>query len=115
MAERGKNKIDQLRQRYITYQLLADAFFAAALAALIWSFCYTLYSLSWIWGVLMFVAIYGFSLFLSRWWEVGTKQIATFLDMNYPDLEESSELILKEPSTLNLLERLQLAQVEESL
>ena len=115
MAERGKNKIDQFRQRYITYQLLADAFFAAALAALIWSFCYTLYTISWIWGVLMFLAIYGFSLFLSRWWEVGTRPITTFLDLNYPALQESSELALKEPSTLNLLEKLQLAHVEDAL
>lgn len=115
MAERGKNKIDQLRQRYITYQLLADAFFAAALAALIWSFCYTLYSLSWIWGVLMFLTIYGFSLFLSRWWEMGTGPITTFLDLNYPKLEESSELTLKEPSTLNLLEKIQLTHVEDAL
>lgn len=115
MAERGKNKIDQLRQRYITYQLLADAFFAAALAALIWSFCYTLYTLSWIWGVLIFLTIYGFSLFLSRWWEMGTRPITTFLDLNYPGLEESSELVLKEPSTLNLLEKIQLTHVEDAL
>lgn len=115
MAEQGKNKVDRLRQRYITYQLLADAFFAAALAALIWSFAYTLYTLSWIWGVLIFLAIYGFSLFLSRWWEMGVKPITTFLNLKYPDLEESSELVLKKTSTLNLLEKMQLAHVEDIL
>ncbi|MDO3625034.1 DUF4175 family protein [Mucilaginibacter sp. BT774] len=115
MAEDGKNKVDQLRQRYIVYQLLADAFFAAALAALIWSFGYTLYALSWIWGVLIFLLIYGFGLLLSRWWEVGTRPIITFLDLKYPDLEESSGLVLKESSTLNPLEKMQLAHVEDIL
>jgi len=115
MAEQGRNKVDQLRQRYIAYQLLADAFFAAALAGLIWSFAYTLYSLLWIWGVLIFLAIYGFSLLLSRWWRIGVKPITTFLNLKYPDLEESSELVLKEPSALNILEKIQLAHVEDIL
>jgi hypothetical protein len=115
MAEQGRNKVDQLRQRYITYQLLADAFFAAALAALIWSFAYTLYSLSCIWGVLIFLAIYGFSLLLSRWWKMDVKPITTFLNLKYPDLEESSELVLKQPSDLNLLEKMQLTHVEDIL
>lgn len=115
MAEQGRNKVDQLRERYITYQLLADAFFAAALAALIWSFAYTLYSLSWIWGVLIFLLIYGFSLLLSRWWKMDVKPITTFLNLKYPDLEESSELVLKQPSDLNLLEKMQLTHVEDIL
>ncbi|MBV8388210.1 MAG: DUF4175 family protein, partial [Mucilaginibacter sp.] len=112
MAEPGKNKINRLRQRYITCQLLADVFFAAALAALIWSFGYTLYNLSWLWGVLIFLLIYGCSLLLSKWWEIDAKPIASFLDLKYPDLEESSELVLKEPSTLNILERIQLTHIE---
>ncbi len=115
MAKQGKSKIEQLRQRYVVYQLLGDAFFAAALAALIWSFGYMLYSLSWFWSVLIFLAIYGFSLLLNRWWEMDAKPITTFLDLKYPDIEESSELVLKEPSGLNLLEKMQLAHVEDIL
>lgn len=115
MVEQRKNKINQLRQRYIMYQLLGDAFFAAGLAALIWSFGYTLYSMSWFWGVLIFLVIYGFSLLLSRWWKMGIRPITTFLDLKYPDLEESSELLLKEPSALNLLEKMQLAHTEDVL
>jgi hypothetical protein len=115
MAEQGKNRVEHLRQRYITYQLCGDAFFAAGLAALIWSFGYTLYSLSWFWAVLIFLAIYGASLLLSRWWEMGVRPITTFLNLKYPDLEESAELLLKEPSTLNLLEKMQLARTEDIL
>ena len=34
MAEQGIHKVDRLRRQYISYQLLADGFFAAALAGL---------------------------------------------------------------------------------
>ena len=115
MLEQARHKVDRLRQMYISYQLLADAFFAVALAGLIWSFGYAIYSLSWAWAILIFVFIYGCALWLSRWWKVNSASITTFLNLKYPDLEESSELVLKEPSELNLLEKLQLARISEFL
>jgi len=113
MAERGKNKVDKLRQRYIKYQLLADAFFALALAGLIWSFGYAIYSLSWVWAILIFLFFYGCTLWLSRWWEITSGEVTAFLNIEYPGLEESSGLVLKEPSALNPLEKLQLEHIEE--
>ena len=115
MPERARHKINQLRQTYIGYQLLADAFFAAALAGLIWSFGYAIYSLSWPWAVLLFVLIYGCALGLSRWWNVNSASITAFLNLKYPDLEESSELALKDPSALSLLEKMQLVRIGEFL
>lgn len=115
MHERSRDKVDRLRQTYITYQLLADAFFAAALSGLIWSFGYAIYSLSWLWAILLFVLIYGCTLWLSRWWKVNSASITAFLNLKYPDLEESSELVLKDPSTLSLLEKMQLVRIAEFL
>jgi hypothetical protein len=46
---------------------------------------------------------------------MGVRPITTFLNLKYPDLEESAELLLKEPSTLNLLEKMQLARTEDIL
>lgn len=115
MAENGKNKIHQLRQLYIQYQLLADAFFAAGLAALIWSFGYAFYTLSWVWGILIFLAIYGLSMLLNRWWEVDDEPIIIFLNLKYPDLEESCELVLKDSSTMDPNEKVKLVRVENAL
>lgn len=115
MVENGKNKIHQLKQRYIIYQLLSDVFFAAGLAALIWSFGYTFYTLSWIWGIFTFLTIFAVSMMLNRWWEVDEESIIIFLNLKYPDLEESCELVLKDPSIMNPDEKKQLARIENAL
>lgn len=115
MLEQARHKVDRLRQTYISCQLLADVFFAAALAGLIWSFGYAIYSLSWVWAIPTFVFIYGCTLWLSRWWKVNPSSITAFLNLKYPDLEESSELVLKEPSELNRLEKMQLLRISEFL
>jgi hypothetical protein len=115
MAEQGIHKISLLHRRYISYQLLADAFFCTGLAALIGSFGYAAFSLSWWWALLFFVIIFGWLEWLSKWWQVDIKAITTFLNLKYPDLEESSELALKEPGELNMLEKMQLARVETTL
>ena len=115
MVEQGKHKIDQLRRQYISYQLLADGFFAAALAGLVGCFGYAVFSLSWWWAVLIFAVLYACMMGLSKWWTVDGHAITNFLNLKYPDLEESSELALKEPSSLSILEKMQLSRIEEFL
>jgi len=115
MTEQGKYKINQLRRQYIGYQLLADCFFAAALAGLVGCFGYAVFSLSWWWAVLIFVVLYGCMMGLSKWWTVDSHSITNFLNLKYPDLEESSELALKESSSLSILEKMQLSRIEEFL
>jgi hypothetical protein len=44
-----------------------------------------------------------------------TGPITIFLNLKYPDLEESSELALKDPSALNLLEKMQVVRTEDVL
>ena len=115
MAEQGKHKINQLRQRYIAYQLLADGFFAAALTGLFGCFGYAIFSLSWGWSLLFFIAFFGCFAGLRKKWTIDSRAITSFLNLKYPELEESSELALKEPSALNLLEKMQLARIGEVL
>jgi hypothetical protein len=115
MAEQGMDKISLLQRRYIGCQLLADLFFAISWATLIGCFGYAVFSLSWWWSVLLFVVIFGTTTGIKRSWRVDIHNITTFLNLEYPELEESSELALKKPGELNLLEKLQLAKVETVL
>lgn len=115
MAERGIDKISLLQRRYISYRVLANAFFSAGLAILIACFAHRFFSWSWWWSVLYFAVILGCLTAVRKWWEVDVKSITSFLNLKYPDLEESSELVFKEPSELNLLERLQLSKIETIL
>jgi hypothetical protein len=115
MAEQGIHKISLLHRRYISYQLLADVFFSSGIAVLVGCFGYAVFSWSLWWSLLFFAIIFGCLEWLSRWWQVEIKTITTFLNLKYPDLEESSELALKEPDELNVLEKMQLAHVESVL
>jgi len=115
MAEHGSHKIGLLQRRYISYQLLADVLFAAALAGLTGCLLYTFFSFSGWWSVLFFVILFSGIAGFRKWWQTDIKTITSFLDLKYPDLEESSELALKESDKLNLLEKLQLNKIEEIL
>jgi hypothetical protein len=115
MAEQGIDKINLLQRRYISYQVLADVFFSAALATLIACFAYSAYSLSWWWSALYFVVFLSCMTAIRKWWQTDIKMITSFLNLKYPDLEESSELVFKEASELNPLERLQLSKIEAVL
>lgn len=115
MAEQEIDKISLLRRRYIACQLSADLFFAIAWATLIGCFGYAVFSLSWWWPALLAGTIFGIATATKRSWQVDSRNIAAFLNLQYPELEESSELALKERGELNLLEKLQLAKVETVL
>lgn len=115
MAERGLHKIRLLQRRYLTCQLTADMLFSAALAILMSCFLYAAFAVPGWWSILYFAIIFGCIAIIKKWWRVDIHTITTFLDLKYPDLEESSALALKQSDELNLLEKLQLARVEEVL
>ena len=115
MAERGIDKIILLQRRYISYRVLANVFFSAGLAILVACFAHRFFSLSWWWSALYFGIFLSCLTAMRKWWQIDVKTITSFLNLKYPDLEESSELVFKQPSELNLLERLQLSKIEAVL
>jgi hypothetical protein len=116
MEQAGTNQIEKLRQRYIGYQLLADALLAAACALIIGSILYRPMGNTAIWlSILVFVVIMGLLAAFRRPWATTIATICRFLDFSYPELEESSALMLKPTGNLNLLEGLQLSKVQQAM
>ena len=116
MEQAATYKLQQLRQRYIGYQLLADALLAAGGALVLGSILYTPLSAQAIWlAVLTFVLVMGLLAALHRPWNTTADTICRYLDFSYPELEESCTLVIKPANNLNLLERLQLNKVEQAL
>lgn len=113
MVEQGGiHKIDLLHRRCIRYQLAADLLFAAGSAALAACTLYALFSWPvWWWLLLFFAVVFGCIAVIRRSWEIDKRTITSFLNFKYPELEESCELVLKQPNELNLLEKLQLVKV----
>jgi hypothetical protein len=112
----GIHKIDLLRRLCISYQLIADLLFAAGSAVLAGCALYALFSWPvWWWTLLFFIVIFGCIAIIRRSWEVDKRTITSFLNFKYPELEESCDLVLKDPDELNLLEKLQLVKVRTIL
>jgi hypothetical protein len=116
MEQAGTYKIEQLRQRYIGYQLLADALLAAGTALIVGGIIYNVAPTRAFWlGVLIFIVVLGLLAVIRRPWNISLTTICKYLDFTYPELEESSALIIKSSDNLNLLERLQISKVQQAL
>jgi hypothetical protein len=116
MEQKGTYKIEQLRQRYIGYQLLADVLLAAGTALIAGGIIYNVAPTCAFWlGVLIFIVVLGLMAIIRRPWNISLTTICKYLDFTYPELEESSALIIKSSDNLNLLERLQISKVQQAL
>lgn len=116
MAEQGGlNKVILLKQRWIGYQLTADVLLSAAIAIFSGSLLHYVFGTSFIWAVLIFVLLFTVLSVIRRPWQITVQTILNFLNQSYPELEESSDLVLKPAGSLNLLESLQLHKVETAL
>jgi hypothetical protein len=107
------NKIKLLQQRWVNYQLAADGLFSAAITLTIgWLFYYA--SIPLWWCLPVFAIIFWLFCMFRQPWAVTAYAISGYLNVAFPELEESCELAIK-PGNLNLLESLQLMKVEAAL
>jgi len=115
IEQTGIHKINAIRRWYISYQLLADVLFAAAISLLSIALLRYLFKVPALWALPLFVLCLVIFLVIHQAWKTSDVLIANFLDQQYPELEESSGLVLKPASQLNLLETLQVQKVETQL
>ena len=112
MDERaGLYKLKKLQQKWVRYQLVADALFSIAISIVLASLFWILEWTAWLF-VPVFIIVFGLLVIIRRPWQVTLSAICSFLNITYPQLEESSGLLLKPTTGLNLLEQLQLSKVE---
>jgi hypothetical protein len=109
------NKIRQIRQKYILYYLLADSLFAAAIAVAGCVILSLFFARFLLFFIILFVLIFSFLMIRHRQWLIGEKNVTAFLDSVYPELEESSSIVLMQKADLNLLQQLQLEKVVTAL
>lgn len=108
----GRYKIGAIRKWYIGSQLIADVLFTVAFSVIASALVTDVFQASELWVLLLFVLSLLILSFVRKPWMVRDVVISNFLDQHYPELEESSSLVLKSGDELNLLETLQLAKVE---
>lgn len=87
---------------------LGAAGFAAGL-----TLCWTA---AWVWlATAAFLATLAIKLAFGRLWTLDAARVVRHLDRTYPALEESSALWLRAPTSLTLLERLQLKRIDTAI
>lgn len=114
MAEHAIYKIDALRRRWVVYQILADAALSTAMALLAAGLFLLLGWLVW-WAFPVFWSTFILALVLHHPWRIGNQKIVSFLDREYPELQESTSLLLLPAEELNVLQPLARANAAEAL
>ncbi len=105
MAEQGGiYKIQGLRRRWIIYQVLEDMLYSLYAALYVGALVYYLWSPNLVYGLITFPIAFAILLAINRPWRMTDEKIAAFLNKEYPELQESSQLLLLPADELNPLQ-----------
>ena len=116
MAEQGGlHKIQGLRLRWVVYHVLEDVLLSVYAALYVGAVVYYLLSPSILWGIITFPVILIILLAVNRPWQMSDKKIAAFLNKEYPELQESSHLLLLPTAELNPLQVIASSKTEAVL
>ncbi|GGH13461.1 DUF4175 family protein [Mucilaginibacter phyllosphaerae] len=102
----GIHQIQNLRRRRIIYRVLEDALYALYAALYAGGLIYYLLSPTWLWGMLIFPIALAILLAIHRPWQINNEKIAAFLNKEYPELQESTQLLLLPTDELNPLQHI---------
>jgi hypothetical protein len=116
MAEQGGlHKIRGLRLRWVVYHVLEDALLAIYAALYVGAVVYYLLSPFVLWGIITFPITLIILLAVNRPWQMSEQKIAAFLNKEYPELQESSHLLLLPTAELNPLQVIASSKTEAVL
>ncbi|MFD0763636.1 hypothetical protein ACFQZI_02140 [Mucilaginibacter lutimaris] len=105
MAEQGGlHKIQSLRRRWVIYQVLEDVLYSLYAALYVGALVYYLWSPNLLCGFITFPVTLAILLAVNRPWRMTDEKIAAFLNKEYPELQESSQLLLLPAHELNPLQ-----------
>lgn len=111
----GKHIINTIHKRWIASGLLSAVCIAAAISILFISIWSEISYLSY-WWILPLTLIISLALILrSGILRLSLIHVSRLLNQSFPQLEESSALILKPEKSLNVLEKLQVQRVDQEL
>jgi hypothetical protein len=115
MREQGLHMIRSIRKKWMLVSLFSNAVFAVSFTVLFaFLACHIFHWPCWT-VLIFFILILALMLFLNRMWCVTETETARYLNKQYPSLEESCELLLEDPASLNLLENLQAERTAQAL
>jgi hypothetical protein len=112
---KGVHIISGLRRKWILHSFLSAALISIGVAILFYFITNKLFNLQVGWTLATFIASFFIFLFIRKSWQITDAGIAQLLNQQYPALEESSSLLLKNYPELNNLEKIQYQKTEKTL
>ncbi|MGI4751147.1 MAG: DUF4175 family protein [Janthinobacterium lividum] len=112
---RGNLIISNWQKKWQISNVLSYVFLALAAALFLSTIFHTHFASSFWWILPLFFVFEAILFFTNSSWKIQVYDVARFLNTAFPQLEESAELALKSPESLNILERLQRQKVEKLL
>lgn len=111
----GKYWIAGLRKRWIFSDALKAFFVAAAVALVVAAIASHFFAGGWLVLMVIFLLLFGIISASMKYWAISDAQIAKFIDEHFPEVEQSSWLMLESEEDLSLLQRLQAERVNQVL
>ena len=105
--------IRSLQKKWTVNTVLSYSLLSMAFTLLLSTVLIRFFQVPWWWSIPVFIVCFAALLFIYSSWKVSEINMAMFLNQQFPQLEESSGLLLKPSETLNLLEKLQVKKVEQ--
>ncbi|WP_158796690.1 DUF4175 family protein [Pedobacter sp. L105] len=111
----GKQWLEELRKRWVIFSFGKVLVLSLASALIIAALLFHFFQWGIIGFVVPFIVVFSFLSLRSKYWEISITAASRFADLHFPEVEESSGLLLKPAETLSFLEQLQLQKVNRVL
>ncbi len=110
-----ENKLVHWHQKWLRYRKLQRIALGLAVSLPLMALGYVYFNMHWAWSAILPVLAVAGILLSDRALKSPAGEFARFMDARYPQLEESTALVLNRQGSLNLLEELQRGRVHTSL
>nr|WP_276901977.1 DUF4175 family protein [Pedobacter kyonggii] len=108
----GQHWISNLRKKWISFYLIGTVAIALAIALVLSAIAvYLLHFSPWLFA-LVFPVVLAILLFSKPIWKTSDHDISRFVNNQYPELEESADLLLQNQAELSMLQQLQRNKIE---
>lgn len=118
-SKAGKEWLETLKKRWIMFSVIKTVILSFSLTLFLSALLIHFLQPGPLNLVLFFPLCFTITFLLlslkAQYWKISTLQICRFLDLHFPELEESSSVMLKPEATLSFIEQLQARKVNDIL
>ena len=107
--------ITSLQKKWKALSLASLALVSLAVAVVFITCLHQLFGYSFGWIIPAWLVVWMLLLLTLRSWRIQQQDVILHLNRHIPQLEESSELLLKSPGSLNVLQKMQVNKLKENI